>query len=136
MGDPTADYFELRFGSWLTSILAHLCYIHLVKLLDPKLDIVLKLLLQRELVLLRSMIETVVNLPAPIEDLVILNPELPKDLAGDKGIVLDVRVSLANRANVDIEMQSELPAGVRSSFSSIGPRSIRGSCNGVTATRN
>ncbi len=56
-----------------------------MKLLDPKLDIVFKLLLQRELVLLRSMIETVVSLPAPIEDLVVLNPELPKDLASDKG---------------------------------------------------
>lgn len=87
-----------------------------MKLLDPKLDIVFKLLLQRELVLLRSMIETVVNLPAPIEDLLILNPELPKDLATDKGIVLDVRVSLANSVMFDIEMQSELPAGIRSRF--------------------
>jgi len=62
------------------------------------------------------MIETVVELPAPIEDLVILNPELPKDLARDKGIVLDVRVSLVNKAKFDIEMQSELPVGIRSRF--------------------
>jgi predicted transposase/invertase (TIGR01784 family) len=88
-----------------------------VKLLDPKLDVVFKLLLQRELVLLRSMIETVVDdLPAPIEELEILNPELPKDLAADKGVVLDVRVSLTNKAKFDIEMQSELPAGIRSRF--------------------
>jgi predicted transposase/invertase (TIGR01784 family) len=87
-----------------------------VKLLDPKLDIVFKLLLQREQVLMRSMIETVVNLPAPIEELELLNPELPKDLAVDKGIVLDVRVSLTNKAKFDIEMQSELPAGIRSRF--------------------
>ena len=103
-------------GQSLASIPARFCYIPVVKLLDPKLDIVFKLLLQRELVLLRSMIETVVSLPAPIEDLVILNPELPKDLARDKGIVLDVRVSLANKAKFDIEMQSELPVGIRSRF--------------------
>jgi predicted transposase/invertase (TIGR01784 family) len=92
------------------------CYIHAVKLLDPKLDIVFKLLLQREQVLLRSMIETVVTLPAAIEELEILNPEIPRELVADKGVFLDVRVSLANHAKVDIEMQSELPTGIRSRF--------------------
>ncbi len=95
---------------------ARFCYILLVKLLDPKHDIVFKLLLQRELVLLRSMIETVVELPASIEEIEILNPELPRELAADKGVFLDVRVSLTNRAKFDIEMQSELPEGVRSRF--------------------
>ena len=84
-----------------------------MKLLDPKLDIVFKLLLQREQVLLRSMIETVVTLDAPIENLEILNPEIPRELAADKGIFLDVRVSLANHGKINIEMQSELPSGIR-----------------------
>ena len=48
--------------------------------------------------------------------MLILNPELPKDLAADKGVVLDVRVSLVNKAKFDIEMQSEVPVGIRSRF--------------------
>jgi hypothetical protein len=62
------------------------------------------------------MIETVVTLDAPIENLEVLNPEIPRELAADKCIFLDVRVSLANHAKIDIEMQSELPTGIRSRF--------------------
>ncbi|MBN1962724.1 MAG: Rpn family recombination-promoting nuclease/putative transposase, partial [Deltaproteobacteria bacterium] len=87
-----------------------------MKYLDPKLDIVFKLLMQQEKSLLQSMIETIVKLPAPIESLEVLNPEIPKAIGIDKGVILDVRVSLANRARFDVEMQSQLPDGINSRF--------------------
>jgi hypothetical protein len=47
--------------------------------LDPKLDVVFKMLLLRNEPLLRAMIEAVLTLPGPITSLRILNPDLPKD---------------------------------------------------------
>ena len=77
----------------------------MLPLLDPKLDIVFKLLLLREERLLRSMIESVLLPPAPIASLKVINPALPRDFSDDKAAVLDVLVELDNGQSVDIEMQ-------------------------------
>ena len=87
-----------------------------VKLLDPTIDIVFKLLLLRRQELLRDMIEAVLNLPLPIQDMEVQNPEIPKDFPGDKSVVLDIRVRLHNGQQIDLEMQSTVPPGTRARF--------------------
>ena len=87
-----------------------------VKLLDPTIDIVFKLLLLRRQELLRDMIEAVLNLPLPIQDMEVQNPEIPKDFPGDKSVVLDIRVRLHNGHQIDLEMQSTVPPGTRARF--------------------
>lgn len=78
-------------------------------MLDPKLDIVFKLLLSRpdNESLLREMIESVVDLPAPIAGLTVLNPGIPRDLAVHKAIVLDLHVRCADGTLLDIEMETQ-----------------------------
>lgn len=71
--------------------------------LDPKLDLVFKLLLTRQPQLLQNMIEGI--LARPLESLTVLNPDIPGELVGDKEIVLDIRVLLADGARIDVEMQ-------------------------------
>jgi predicted transposase/invertase (TIGR01784 family) len=83
--------------------------------LDPKLDVVFKILFadpnNRDLLL--SLLSAVLRPSKPIVGAEVLNPELPKDLAADKGIVLDLRVSLADGRHVDVEMQSDPRPGLR-----------------------
>jgi len=76
---------------------------HPMKRLDPKLDLVFKLMLIRGPSLLTNMLEGV--LARPIQGLTVLNPEIPGELANDKKITLDIRVLLADGSRVDIEMQ-------------------------------
>lgn len=78
-------------------------------MLDPKLDIVFKLLLSRpdNESLLREMIEAVVDLPAPIAGLTVLNPGIPRDLAVHKAIVLDLHVRCVDGTLLDIEMETQ-----------------------------
>lgn len=73
-------------------------------LLDPKLDLVFKLLLTREPALLRDMLEGI--LARPVRELTILNPSICGDLSRDKQVVLDIRATLDDRSRVDIEMQT------------------------------
>ncbi|HEY5957842.1 MAG TPA: Rpn family recombination-promoting nuclease/putative transposase [Polyangiaceae bacterium] len=84
--------------------------------LDPTLDVVFKMLLLRDQTLLRDMIEAVLVDFAPIRELVVLNPEIPKDFPGDKSIVLDIRASFDDGHLVDLEMQSSCPAGTKARF--------------------
>ncbi len=81
-----------------------------MKLLSPTNDVVFKLLFQRDTSgsLLRSMLESVLTLPAPIERLTILNPGIPKHLTADKPVFLDIRVDIAGSRRVDVEMQSQV----------------------------
>jgi predicted transposase/invertase (TIGR01784 family) len=84
-------------------------------LLDPKLDIVFKLLLTRpgrERVLV-SLLSAVLHPPAPIASVVVLNPELLGEAVDDKHVVLDVLVRLEDGRRVDVEMQMRRHAGVR-----------------------
>jgi predicted transposase/invertase (TIGR01784 family) len=81
-----------------------------MKLLDPKLDVVFKLLFahanNRDILI--SLLTAVLEPIAPIEFVEVLNPEIPKDLPADKGALLDIHVRLSNGRHVDVEMQSEL----------------------------
>ena len=72
--------------------------------LDPKLDVVFKLLFTRELELLRSMLEAILG--ETIEEVRIMSPELLGDRSGDKGVVMDVRVALPSK-RADVEMQGQ-----------------------------
>ncbi|MBX3234401.1 MAG: Rpn family recombination-promoting nuclease/putative transposase [Labilithrix sp.] len=71
--------------------------------LDPKLDVVFKLLFTRYEMLLRNMLEAVLN--REIADLEVLNPQIHGERSGDKAIQLDVRVRLIDGTRVDVEMQ-------------------------------
>jgi predicted transposase/invertase (TIGR01784 family) len=80
--------------------------------LDPKLDIVFRLMLVREPELLRHMLEGV--LQRSIDSLEILDRDLPGQLPADKDIELDVRVRLGDGSRADIEMQIRLTAALGS----------------------
>jgi len=82
--------------------------------LNPKLDIVFKLLFgeERNKPLLLSLLNAVLRPPAAIETITILPSEPGKDGVDDKGIALDLRVGLVSGEQIDIEMQSQpRPAG-------------------------
>lgn len=71
--------------------------------LDPKNDVVFKLLFSREKRLLHSMLEAVLG--EPIDEVELLNPGIPGDLANDKAIILDLRALLSSGKRVNVEMQ-------------------------------
>jgi predicted transposase/invertase (TIGR01784 family) len=77
--------------------------------LDPKLDIVFKLLFgeERNKALLVSLLNAVLNPKLPLQGVTVLHPEPGRESPDDKGIVLDLRVSLSSGEQVDIEMQSQ-----------------------------
>ena len=83
--------------------------------LDPKLDVVFKLLFANPEAKgsLISLLTAVLNPASPIEDVEVLNPEVVKKEALEKGIVLDIRVRLVGGIQVDVEMQSERRFGSR-----------------------
>ena len=87
-------------------------------MLDPKSDIVFKLILSRpeNEALLRSMIEAVVELPSPIDAVTVLNPEVTREVALLKAIVLDVRVRLSDGTLLDIEMETHPRLGLAPRF--------------------
>ena len=67
------------------------------KRLDPKLDVVFKILFsaQENRELLISLLSAVLRPSSPIASVQVLNPEMPKELVTDKGSVLDLHVKLA-----------------------------------------
>ena len=77
-------------------------------MLDPKNDVVFKLLLAREdnVSLLSAMIEAVLDLREPLAEVKVLNPEVPRDVADHKAIVLDLNVRCADGTHLDIEMET------------------------------
>ncbi|MBI2389795.1 MAG: Rpn family recombination-promoting nuclease/putative transposase [Deltaproteobacteria bacterium] len=78
-------------------------------LLDPKLDVVFKMLFAepRNARLLTSLLAAVLRPPSPITQVTVLNPELPVDLATDRGVRLDVLVKLEDGGLVDVEMECD-----------------------------
>ena len=86
------------------------------KRLDPKLDVVFKILFSalenRELLI--SLLSAVLRPSSPIASVQVLNPEMPKELVTDKGSVLDLHVKLADGRQIDVEMQAGLRHGLRS----------------------
>lgn len=77
-------------------------------MLDPKVDVVFKLLLARpdNAPLLSSMIQAVLDLPEPPAEVTVLNPEVPRDLAEHKAIALDLHVRCADGLLIDVEMET------------------------------
>lgn len=75
-----------------------------MRLINPTLDVVFKMLLLADQRLLRSMIEAVFGLREPLADVTVLNPEMPGVSHEDHGVVLDVRVRLGSGEEIDLEM--------------------------------
>jgi predicted transposase/invertase (TIGR01784 family) len=87
----------------------------MVQLLSPTLDVVFKILFAdpRNRRLLVSLLEAVLRPAAPIEQVSVTNPDVPKDAVDDKGLVLDLLVDLADGTRVNVEMQAEARTGIR-----------------------
>jgi len=85
-----------------------------MQLLDPKIDVVFKLLFahpsHRDILI--SLLTAVLQPKVPITEATVLNPEVPKDLPSDKGAVLDVYVQLADGRHIDVEMQASVHPGL------------------------
>ncbi|HSC87571.1 MAG TPA: Rpn family recombination-promoting nuclease/putative transposase [Polyangiaceae bacterium] len=73
--------------------------------LDPKNDVVFKLLFGRNEVLLIALLTAVLEPPRAIQKAFVRNPELPKDYFDEKGSYLDILVTLDDGTVVDVEMQ-------------------------------
>ena len=86
--------------------------------LDPKLDVVFKLLFAHPASKspLISLLTAVLQPAVEIVDVEVLNPDMPRQDAADKGIVLDLRVRLADGRLIDVEMQSQWRSGSRKRF--------------------
>ncbi len=85
------------------------------KRLDPKLDVVFKILFaaQQNRDLLISLLTAVLRPSSPIVTVEVLNPEMPKELVTDKGSILDLRLKLADGRLIDVEMQANQQEGLR-----------------------
>ncbi|MBI5536061.1 MAG: Rpn family recombination-promoting nuclease/putative transposase, partial [Deltaproteobacteria bacterium] len=82
--------------------------------LDPKLDVVFKLLFTRpgsEGILI-ALLSAILRPPSPIRSIKVLNPDLEKEAIPDRGVVLDIRVRLEDGKEVDVEMQSQTRPGM------------------------
>ncbi|HQY65461.1 MAG TPA: Rpn family recombination-promoting nuclease/putative transposase, partial [Polyangiaceae bacterium] len=80
------------------------------KLLDPTLDIVFKLLFTSgpdSDVALRGLLTAVLSPPRPIASVDVTNPLIPGVDVTDKGIALDIRVTLDDGTQIDLEMQAD-----------------------------
>ncbi len=85
-------------------------------LLDPKIDIVFKMLLADEDAepILVSLLNAIIHGTHPITKAKVLNPELPKRYIDDKGTILDILAELNNGERVNIEMQMSNKGDTRS----------------------
>ena len=83
--------------------------------LDPKLDVVFKLLFTRKgsEPLLISLLEAVLHPAQPIVSVTVLNPELDKTQVSDRGVVLDIRARLFDGSQANVEMQMSPRPGMR-----------------------
>jgi len=81
--------------------------------LDPKLDVVFKILFSRNEDLLISLLTAVLQPAVPIASVTIVNYALPKSAVQDKGGTLDVLVRLEDGRLVDVEMQCRSQKGLR-----------------------
>lgn len=83
------------------------------KTLDPKLDVVFKLMFVRRPALLVPLVESVLHLDTPVVSATVVNPDLPKDHIDQKGAVLDLHILLGDGRHVDLEMQQASRPGLR-----------------------
>lgn len=96
------------------------------RLLDPTNDLVFKLLLTgpRSHEVLRFVLEAVLGPTVPIEDFVVADPSLRPTERDEKEIVFDVRVTLRDGAEIDIEMQCRPKPGQRDRLVYYGARGL------------
>lgn len=88
--------------------------------LDPKNDLVFKLLLTRRPELLPHMLTGVLG--RPILTATVVDPTIPTELPSDKEIALDVRAELDDGSRADVEMQRRLPPGLQDRLVYYGAR--------------
>lgn len=83
--------------------------------LDPKLDVVFKLLFaaERNRDILRSFLTAVLRPPSPIDVLRINNPTIPGSDQLKRQVILDVHVVLHDGQHIDVEMQARRHGGPR-----------------------
>ncbi len=76
--------------------------------LDPKLDVVFKMLFARPANkrLLISLLTAFLEPASPIVDVEVLNPEVTKETVQDKGTVLDILAKLEDGQQVNLEIQT------------------------------
>ena len=83
--------------------------------LDPTLDIVFRMLFSsaegRDS--LRALLTAVLRPKVPITNVEILNPELPREHVGARGVILDLLVSFGDGRRIDVEMQADKRAAFR-----------------------
>lgn len=83
--------------------------------LDPTLDVVFKLLFgsasNRDALI--DLLTAVLRPRVPITSVEVLNPEVSREQANDRGIVLDLLVSFEDGTQVDLEMQTTRREGFR-----------------------
>ena len=87
-----------------------------MKLLDPTLDVVFKILFaapRHESVLINFLTD-VLRPEAPIKAVQVLNPDIPKEFAIERASILDIRVMLHDARLVNVEMQSQKHQAYRS----------------------
>lgn len=89
-------------------------------LLDPTLDVVFKLLLLRERLLLVDMLQGV--LARPIGTPTVINPGILGEQVHDKQVALDLRVALQDGSRADLEMQRRTPTNLASRLVYYGSR--------------
>jgi hypothetical protein len=76
--------------------------------LNPQLDVVFKLLFgaERNRDILRALLNDILRPKRPITSVDVANPEIRKDVAADRGLVLDVLAVHDDGTRTDIEMQT------------------------------
>jgi len=75
-------------------------------LFRPVYDIVFKMVFATRQDLLTSLLNAVLQPDEPITDVTVLNPEIPPDRHGLKGVVLDLLVTLNDDSRAIVEMQA------------------------------
>ena len=85
-------------------------------LLDPKIDVVFKMLFADEdsEPILIALLNAIIQGLHPITKAQVLNPQLPKRFIDDKGTILDIIAELDNGEQVNIEMQMANQGDTRS----------------------
>lgn len=79
------------------------------KIIPPRYDVVFKAIFGREKSkpLIVSLLSSVLTINIDeLEDLVIMNGEIPSEYVNGKGTRLDLRLKLKNKTEIDVEIQS------------------------------
>jgi predicted transposase/invertase (TIGR01784 family) len=86
-----------------------------VETLNPRIDVVFKLLLgaERNRALLKMLLEDVLQPERPIEDVQVVNPEIEVESVDGRGLVLDVNVLHDDGTRTNVEMQTYRQRGMQ-----------------------